>query len=513
MELVERKEITETEKYRIRSVGSQHPRLYGLSKTHKSGNPLRPILSMIGSPQHNLAKYLNFLLAPVLKKFSRHTIGDSFEFARVVREASSSNTFMASFDVKSLFTNVPLNEVINICADALYQDNNLKLTRPNFIKLMQLATSSTEFSIGNEMYRQVDGVAMGSPLGPTLANIFMDFLEDRYFQNNEKPLIYYRYVDDCFILINNKDACVNMFNDFNKLHPSISFTMESESDNCLPFLDVLVRRTPTEFVTSIYRKPTFSGQYINFLSHSSKKRKINLIKTLCNRAVSICSPSTLDDEIGKIMEVLQSNGYPKELVSKTIQSYREKITTPKMYGPQRCPVPIKLPFLGTTSSKCERELNVMTRRCFYSVEPRVIFTSKPILSHVLKDHIPVNETSLVIYQFKCCCESNYVGKTKRRLTDRIKEHIPPCVKKHYMETPNTDYKNNIKLVRAAAKSSVAHHLLVNKNCGLKLSECEFNIIRKCRSSFELDVFETVFIASKEPTLCKQREFDFVTSFI
>ena len=289
--------------------------------------------------------------------------------------------------------------------------------------------------------------------------------------------------------------------------------MESETDNCLPFLDVLVRRTPTEFVTSIYRKPTFTGQYINFLSHSSKKRKINLIKTLCNRAVSICSPSTLDDEIDKIKEVLQSNGYPEDLVAKTIESHREKLTTPKVCGPQRCPVPIKLPFLGTTSSKCERELKVMTRRCFYSVEPRVIFTSKPILSHVLKDHIPVNDTSLVIYQFQCCCESNYVGKTKRRLTDRIKEHIPACVKKHYTKTPNTDYKNNITLVRAAAKSSVAQHLLENKNCGLKLSECNFTIIRKCRSTFEMDVFETVFIASKEPTLCKQREFDFVTSFI
>ena len=453
------------------------------------------------------------MLDPVLNKYSGHTIGDSFEFAKVVREAPSSNTFMASFDVKSLFTNVPLNEVINICADVLYQDNNLKLTRPSFIKLMQLATSSTEFSIGDKMYRQVDGVAMGSPLGPTLANIFMGFLEDRYFQTNDRPMIYYRYMDDCFILFNDKDECEGMFNDFNQLHPSISFTMESEVDNCLPFLDVLVKRTPTEFITSVYRKPTFTGQYINFLSHCGKKRKINLIKTLCHRAVSICSPSTLDDEIAKITDILRSNGYPQELVVKTIQVHREKLATPKICGPQRCPVPIKLPFLGPTSSKYERELKVMTRQCFYSAEPRVIFTSKPILSHVLKDHIPAKDTSLVIYQFECYCESNYVGKTKRRLTDRMKEHIPACVKNYYAKTPDQDYKNNITLVRAATKSSVAHHLLENKNCGLKLSECKFTILRKCRSSFEMDVFETVFIASKEPTLCKQREFDFVTSFI
>ena len=184
-----------------------------------------------------------------------------------------------------------------------------------------------------------------------------------------------------------------------------------------------------------------------------------------------------------------------------------------MFGPQRCPVPIKLPFLGLTSSKCERELKVMTRQCFYSVEPRVIFTSRPILSHVLKDHIPETDTSLVIYQFECCCKSNYVGKTRRRLTDRIKEHIPACVKKHYLSTPQDDFRNNITLVRAATKSSVAQHLLENRNCGLNLDQCKFSIVRKCRSTFEMDVFETVFIASIEPALCKQREFDFVTSFI
>ena len=289
--------------------------------------------------------------------------------------------------------------------------------------------------------------------------------------------------------------------------------MELEADNCLPFLDVLIKRTPTQFVTSVYRKPTFTGQYMNFLSHCSKKRKINLIKTLCHRAVAICSPSMLDDEISKITNILLSNGYPQVLVDKTIRFQLDKLKAPKIFGPQRCPIPIKLPFLGTASSKCEKELKVLTHQCFFAVEPRVIFTSKPILSHVLKDHIPTEDTSLVIYQFECCCESNYVGKTRRRLIDRMKEHIPACVKNHYAKTPDCDYKENITLVRAAAKSAIAHHLLENKNCGLKFSECKFSIVRKCRSPFEMDVFETVFIASKEPALCKQREFDFVTSFI
>ena len=93
---------------------------------------------------------------------------------------------------------------------------------------MQMATSGTEFSFNNRMFRQVDGVAMGSPLGPTLANIFMGHLESLYFQNGHRPIAYYRYVDDCFVLFNNKTECDSMFAAFNLLHPSINFTLEAK---------------------------------------------------------------------------------------------------------------------------------------------------------------------------------------------------------------------------------------------------------------------------------------------
>ena len=368
--LVEIKEISDGTYRDLRPVGSQRPRLYGLPKTHKKDNPLRPILSMIGSPQHKLAKYLNALLQPVIAKYSTHNIQDSFEFAKKIRATSCSDTFMASFDVRSLFTNVPLLETINICADVLFEnavesfylevlfeeEKEPELTRESFVELMKLATSKTEFSINYYMYRQIDGVAMGSPLGPTLANIFMGYLESKYFSSNDKPLLYYRYVDDCFILFRSKDECLKMFNDFNSLHHSIEFTMELEENDCLPFLDVLVRRTTEEqFITSVYRKKTFTGQYINFLSHCSRKRKINLIKTLCHRAVMICSSSTLEDELKKITSILEENGYPSQLIAKTIDYHRAKLLEPKKVGADRCHIPIKLPFLGEASTRLKKE--------------------------------------------------------------------------------------------------------------------------------------------------------------
>jgi hypothetical protein len=92
---------------------------------------------------------------------------------------------MVSFDVSSLFTNVPLEETIDICANALYQNNNdIKLSKNNFKTLMEMSTSAIEFSFNGQMFKQVDGVAMGSPLGPTLANIFMGHSEENYFSRN-----------------------------------------------------------------------------------------------------------------------------------------------------------------------------------------------------------------------------------------------------------------------------------------------------------------------------------------
>ena len=110
----------------IRPVGATHPRMYGVPKIHKEDNPLRPILSMVNAPHHAMAKWLTELLKPVVSKFGNHTIKDTFEFCNILDEYcttgdfSPENSFMCSYDVVSLFTNIPLQETIIICLDALH---------------------------------------------------------------------------------------------------------------------------------------------------------------------------------------------------------------------------------------------------------------------------------------------------------------------------------------------------------------------------------------------------------
>ena len=180
LELFKAKLIPE-EVYRfIRPTGSQRPRLYGLPKTHKPEVPLHPILSMTDSAHHELSRRLASLLQPVLDHYTAHCVSDSFTLANYIRKLNGQiNSFMCSFDVSSLFTNVPLNETIEICADTLYNipDSQPCILKEVFVELLHSASSTVEFSFDNTIYRQIDGVAMGSPLGPALANIFVGYYE------------------------------------------------------------------------------------------------------------------------------------------------------------------------------------------------------------------------------------------------------------------------------------------------------------------------------------------------
>ena len=118
--MVSKKEISQETFNEIKSIDSIRPRLYGLPKLHKTEDPLRPILSMTKSPLHKLARFHKLLLEPVLNHYSRFAVKDSFEVVERIRNINPENTFLSSFDVKKLFTSIPLDEVIQICGDVLY---------------------------------------------------------------------------------------------------------------------------------------------------------------------------------------------------------------------------------------------------------------------------------------------------------------------------------------------------------------------------------------------------------
>ena len=105
-------------------------------------------------------------------------------------------------------------------------------------------------------YEQTDGVAMGSPLVPVLANFFLGHHEQIWLNECKGPsmLLYRRYVDDTFCLFHNESDASQFFNCINKQHPKIQFTMEKQSTNGIPFLDIRFDNSNDQVITSVFRK-------------------------------------------------------------------------------------------------------------------------------------------------------------------------------------------------------------------------------------------------------------------
>ena len=100
----------------------------------------------------------------------------------------------------------------------------------------------------------------------------------------QKPGVYIQCVDDSFIIFGSELDCDHFQDKLNLLHPALKFTIDKEQNN-LNFLHVLIEKEGTGFLTSIYRKPMFTGQYIHWNFFSPKTKKISLIKTLVNQCL------------------------------------------------------------------------------------------------------------------------------------------------------------------------------------------------------------------------------------
>ncbi|XP_070000275.1 uncharacterized protein [Penaeus vannamei] len=259
--------------------GSKPGLLYGLPKVHKPNIPLRPIISSIGTFNYNTAKFLVPIISPLTT--NQYTIENSTVFANEITSLNPEQPItMASFDVESLFTNVPFLETSEIIVNNINSThlNKFDLTKDSFKKLLHIAAHHSVFSYDNDLYTQTDGVAMGSPLGPSYANAFLCYHEHNWLIQcppEFKPIYYRRYIDDTFVMFKHL-LHVNLFlNYLNSKHQSIKFTCETQQNNQLPFLDMYVTNDNGRFHTSIYRKPTFTGLGLHFLSNIPYIYKIN----------------------------------------------------------------------------------------------------------------------------------------------------------------------------------------------------------------------------------------------
>ena len=483
----------ETYRYLFAS-GSVPGILYGLPKIHKLACPIRPILSAIGTFNYNLAKFFVPVLSPCTT--NEYTVRNSAAFAHEISNLTySDSTYMASFDVKSLFTNIPLDETIQICTDATFGQLNkfMNFTKKQFKSLLELAVKECIFLFDNCYYKQIDGVAMGSPLGPTLANAFLCHHEVSWLNDcpqEFKPLLYRRYVDDCFILFKQADHANEFLNYLNLKHANIEFTLETESNCRLPFLDVLVHKHASGFSTSVFRKSTFTGLGLNFLSFVPKIFKLNSIKTLLFRCFSLSSDWNLfHSEVIQLRSYFSKNGYPLHLFEKMLHSFLDKVYSNETIRPSvsKKVMYISLPYYGYSSFKVRKELSKLFNLVYPQVAFRFTFTNSYTIGSFFryKDRIPKALCSNIVYKFSCsCCNARYIGSSTRSLKIRVLEH------------KGLSYRTSVPLSKPSFSEIREHAIATGHNFNLD----NFEILMTKNDTTSLRIAESLFIHDLKPSL-------------
>ena len=474
--------------------GSRPGYMYGLPKIHKIGNPLRPIISSIGTFNYNLAKFL----VPVLKPLTvnEYSVGNC---SRFVHELSSlnfgSNVVMASFDVTSLFTNIPLNETTDIILNNLSDDHVSKfgLDKSEFSKLLDMAACNNIFTFEGKLYNQIDGVAMGSSLGPVYADVFMGFNECIWLSEcpvDFKPLFYRRYVDDTFLVFRDYSHIQSFLDYVNSKHPNITFTCDIETDSKLPFLDIQVTRQNGKFITSVFRKATFTGLGLNFLSFSPTLYKLNSVRTLINRAYNVCSDFNLfHEDIMFLLNYFTENSYPSFLFYKILRVFlnskfepRPIITTVKKDIKY-----IKLPYLGQTSYNIRKQLHLILKDAYPQIHFQFVFTNPFTVGSLLRERssLPGELCSNVVYLFKCSqCGLRYLGSTSR------------WIKHRYLEHRGLSLRTGMPLSRPS-HSAIREHSQVNNH---PYTYQNFRILTTASNRLDLVISESILITKMKPEL-------------
>ena len=449
---------------RILPCGSRAGVLYGLPKIHKEGAPVRPIISAISTYNYKLAKYLDEILKPLVN--NKVILKDTFDF---VNKISNINMIeeqrIVSFDVESLFTNIPVNETIEIILERAFKEQEKfhGLDKPTLRKFLDICTKESHFQFNGQYYDQVDGVAMGSPLGPLFANIFMDEFENKHMEKLKELGLqdWFRYVVDIFATINNQKSSKDILEYLNNQHECIKFTLEEENNNQLPFLDTLVKRKEQGYYTTVYHKKTFTGVYLNWNSLTSRKYKIKLIYCLCDRIWKISlNEEDRNFEFNKLRTILIKNDYPDHIIDREIDKFITNRTN--TITPTNCVLDennsnivsnnntnnektikyIALPFTHKKADMFAKKLSNLVETNFKNIELRVAFTTPNTVGKLFPFKDNIKETklhSLVVYSIKCeTCGKEYIGKTERILAHRISEHNKKddsAIQQHLKDNP------------------------------------------------------------------------------
>ncbi|XP_020614053.1 uncharacterized protein LOC110052286 [Orbicella faveolata] len=347
-------------------------------------------------------------------------ISDIFQFSEDIRNIPvDADHILLSYNVPALFTNVPAHETIRILAEKAFAGNwfnntyNLNLTKYQLMELLKLATTNQLFQLDGTLYEQVEGIAMGSPLGPLLANTFMCSIEEKLEEKNQLPSFYKRYVDDAFTIMPDLNKANDLLDKLNSCHENLNFTMAKQDS--IPFVGMNITKCGNRLETSVHRKSTNTGLLLHYHSHVNKHYEGCLLSTMINRAYHLSStPTVFSEECGKLRTTFLNLDYPVNLINTSINKFLYNIDNITVLdasdGTSNIVVP--LPFKDQQSANSvKREMQNLSAKIGVQIKP--VFQSKKI-SQVLapKEKKPLTVNNQWSTNFNVICVTQIMSGTQ-----------------------------------------------------------------------------------------------------
>ena len=332
------------------------------------------------------------------------------------------NECLVSYDVTALFTSVPVEECLSIIKDLLSADDTLEsrtdLNPQQVTDLLEICLKTTYFVYDEKFYIQREGAAMGSPVSPIIANLFMENFEEKAISSfHTAPRYWGRYVDDTMVIID-RSQVDNFTQHLNSVHNSIKFTIEHENNNSIAMLDTLITRNPNgSLLFSVYRKSTHTDQYISSSSHQPLEHKLGVIRTLTHRAKVLSSDAErLEHEIDHVKRSLAICGYTQWAFSSPAS---KKLDPKPKHQPDSSPKGhITMPYVQGVSEP----LNRIIRKNGVIVHAKPTNTIRSMLGSP-KDKPDTLDKTETVYHYTCQeCPSHYISETERPLRKRVSEH-------------------------------------------------------------------------------------------
>ena len=318
--------FTEDEYKNLKPQGTRAGKVFGLPKVHKDNVPIRPIISMLNTPGYKLGKWLQKYVKPL--SLGKYGVKDTFEAVDKIKNVVlSAESTIVSFDVKNFFPSVPIKKAIDLITEKVFQNDNCKphCTKDFFREMLLYVNLGCLVKYEGQVWKQVEGVAMGSPLSADISNAFLSIIEEKKLTTDCQPKCYMRYVDDTLAVFENVQKQESFFQYINTWDNKLEFTKESYGENGLSFLDIKLKRVGNVLETEVFHKETDTDLVMQFESNIPMKYKKGLIGCLVIRALRVCSNwANVHKEINIIREKLVKNGFPIGMIEHEVNKILDK---------------------------------------------------------------------------------------------------------------------------------------------------------------------------------------------